>query len=160
MIGNAGFIEGLGVREGTSSFINLQYANDTLMFGNCNITLKAILFNFEIWSGLSIDFHKSAVIFFAHKELTAYLVTSILNCPIQDFPIKYLGIPIKLGALRKGDWSSPIDSLEKKLEGWKGKLLSLGGHITLLNSSLFAYSPVFLVVLQNADMGGTENRQN
>lgn len=29
-----------------------------------------------------------------------------------------------------------LDSIQRKLEGWRGKLLSLGGRITLLNAVL------------------------
>ena len=42
------------------------------------------------------------------------------------------------------DWIPPIERIEKKLQGWKGKLLLLGGHITPVNASLSA-TPLYLL---------------
>lgn len=44
----------------TTKFINLQYAYDTLIFGNYDIRqaimLKGIMRCFEVWSGLRISY--------------------------------------------------------------------------------------------------------
>jgi len=48
------------------------------------------------------------------------------------------------GKLRKRDWISLIEKIERELDGGKGILLSLGGGRTLLNSSL-SVSPLYFL---------------
>ena len=38
--------------------------------------------------------------------------------------------------LRNTDWKMIDEKFEKKLSGWKGKLMSVGGHIVPINSVL------------------------
>jgi hypothetical protein len=52
------------------------------------------------------------------------------------FPLKYLGIPIHYRKLRNADWKRVEEGFEKRLIGWKGKHLSTGGRLTLINSVL------------------------
>lgn len=47
-------------------------------------------------------------------------------------PDKILGIPFKSRRLNRSDWESLFDMFEKKLESWKGSLLSLGGRWSYL----------------------------
>ena len=42
------------------------------------------------------------------------------------------------------DWKIIIDRIEKKLSNWKGKMLSFGGRLVLLNSVLSSL-PVFML---------------
>ena len=46
--------------------------------------------------------------------------------------------------LKKLHWRSFIDRIQKRLAGWKEKLLSLRGRITLKNVILFVISIYFL----------------
>jgi len=41
------------------------------------------------------------------------------------------------------DWFSVEDRFQKKLASWKGKLLSVGGRLVLINSILFSL-PMFM----------------
>ena len=50
-----------------------------------------------------------------------------------DFPFKYLGIPIHFRKLRNHDWKGVEDRAEKKLSNWKGKSMSVGGRLVLIN---------------------------
>ena len=52
------------------------------------------------------------------------------------FPIMYLGIPIHYRRLTNAEWKHVEDRLQAKLSSWKGKLLSLGGRLVLINSVL------------------------
>ena len=45
-------------------------------------------------------------------------------------------MPIDKKKINKNLWSSIIEKLEKRLAGWQGRFLSLGGRLTLLNSCL------------------------
>ena len=60
------------------------------------------------------------------------------KCKVASFPIKYLGLPLHDRKLQVKDWRFLIDKVEKKLQNWKGQLLSIGGRITLINAVLSA----------------------
>ncbi|GKV18426.1 hypothetical protein SLEP1_g28813 [Rubroshorea leprosula] len=59
-----------------------------------------------------------------------------LHCKEGELPFKYLGIPIGGNNRRKSMWQPMVQSVEKKLASWKGRYLSTGGCITLINSVL------------------------
>jgi len=98
--------------------------------------MKLLLCAFEQVSGLKINFHKSELICFgdAHDSLEAYM--DLFACKQGTLSIKYLGIPIHYKKLRNSDWKSIEERFEKRLSSWKGKHLSIGGRLTLINSVL------------------------
>jgi hypothetical protein len=57
-----------------------------------------------------------------------------LGCKLTKLPIIYLGIPLHYKKLIADHWNFFITKIENKLQSWKGKLLSIGGRVTLLNS--------------------------
>jgi hypothetical protein len=118
----------------------LQYADDTILFMDHDLdkarNLKLLLFAFELASGLKINFHKSELFCFgdAHEQVELY--TELFGCKAGNFPINYLGIPIHFKKLRNRDWARVGERFEKRLSSWKGKHLSIGGRLTLINSVL------------------------
>jgi hypothetical protein len=50
--------------------------------------------------------------------------------------VKVLGIPIHYRKLSNSDWKRVEERFEKRLNSWKGKHLSIGGKLTLINSVL------------------------
>jgi hypothetical protein len=58
------------------------------------------------------------------------------GCKEGDFPFRYLGIPMSPRKLSNGDWRLVEERFQKKLSSWKGKMLSLGGRLDLINSVL------------------------
>jgi hypothetical protein len=87
-------------------------------------------------SGLKINFHKSEIYCFSEANDVKELYANIFTCHISNLPMKYLGVPIDNKKLSKNIWSSIEEKMEKRLAGWQGKFLSLGGRLTLLNSCL------------------------
>ena len=118
----------------------LQYADDTILFMEHDlekaINLKLILSAFEQLSGLKINFHKSELFCFgeASNHISAY--TELFGCQQGQFPMSYLGIPIHYRRLTNAEWKQVEQRLEKRLSSWKGKLLSVGGCLVLINSVL------------------------
>jgi hypothetical protein len=118
----------------------LQYADDTILFMDHDIdkacNLKLLLFAFEQASGLKINFHKSEVFCFGaiQEKLEQYI--ELFGCKPGKLPISYLGIPIHFKKLRIRDWAKVEECFEKSLSIWKGKHLSIGGHLTLIMSVL------------------------
>jgi hypothetical protein len=87
-------------------------------------------------SGLKINFHKSEILYFGDAKEIDFLYADIFTCPIGNLPMKYLGVPIDKKKINKNLWCPMIEKLEKRLAGWQGRFLSLGGRLTLLNSCL------------------------
>ena len=118
----------------------LQYADDTILFMEddleqaCN--MKLLLCAFEQASGLKINFHKSELFCFGEAQTHAETYMEIFACKQGDLPLKYLGIPIHFKKLRNSDWKMVEERFEKRLSSWKGKHLSIGSRLTLINSVL------------------------
>lgn len=77
-------------------FTNLQYIDDTLIFGRCDI-LQACEFKwnlncFETWSGLRINYHKSSLTLIKRENIPSKFIVGIFGCVESEFPIMYLGI--------------------------------------------------------------------
>jgi hypothetical protein len=137
---NEGLIKGLIPHIIRNGCCCLQYADDTIFFiqdcleGARN--LKFIFCLFEHMSGLKINFHMSENYCFGEANEVKELYANIFTCPIGSLPMKYLGVPIDNKKLSKNLWCSMEEKMEKKLAGWQGRFLSLGGRLTLLNSCL------------------------
>ena len=60
----------------------------------------------------------------------------LFGCKSECTPFKYLGIPMHHRKLPNSDWIVIEERFQKKLSSWKGKLLSVGGRLVLINSVL------------------------
>ena len=68
----------------------------------------------------------------------------IFGCSQGMFPFRYLGIPMHYRRLQNSDWKGVDERFQKRLSGWKEKLLSAGGKLVLINSVL-SNLPLFMV---------------
>ena len=118
----------------------LQYANDTILFMDHDIdkamNLKLILSAFEQLSGLKINFHKSELFCFGEAKEAIQQYTDLFGCGQGQFPMRYLGIPIHYRRLTNAEWKEVEERLQKRLGSWKGKLLTVGRRLVLINSVL------------------------
>jgi hypothetical protein len=53
---------------------------------------------------------------------------------VTGLPCQYLGLPLRLGRLRREDEQILIDRVAGKLPNWKGKLLNKAGRLALVQS--------------------------
>jgi len=92
---------------------SLQFADDTLIFCKANradiTNLKLILYLFEGFSGLSINFAKSSLVYFGKYASRGLMLASLLHCPLESLPFKYLGLPLNSRKLTKRDWQPLVD---------------------------------------------------
>ena len=118
----------------------LQYADDTILFMEHDLdkarNTKLLLSAFEQMSGLKINFHKSELFFFGAAIESAGDYANLFGCTHGQFPMRYLGIPIHYRRLTIAEWKHVEERLEKWLSSWKGKMLSVGGWLVLINSVL------------------------
>jgi hypothetical protein len=57
-----------------------------------------------------------------------------LLTPLVSLPITYLGLPLRIGKMKNGDWNILFEKIVAKLECWSTRYLSKGGRLILLNS--------------------------
>jgi hypothetical protein len=72
--------------------------------------------------------------------------SNMFNYAIGNCPIKYLGVPVVGSRLHVADWLSIVEKLMKRLDGWKGSALSLGGRLTLIHSCL-SNLPIYTMLM-------------
>ncbi|XP_028110486.1 uncharacterized protein LOC114308998 [Camellia sinensis] len=59
-----------------------------------------------------------------------------LHCSSQKLPLKYLGLPLGASPSRRVTWRPVVEKFKKKLSGWKRRVLSFAGRVTLIKSVL------------------------
>ncbi|KAL4296867.1 hypothetical protein GQ457_12G029750 [Hibiscus cannabinus] len=79
-----------------------------------------------------------------------------VQCIVDKFPTTYLGLPLGFSRNSIELWNPVIEKFRKRLDGWKGKLLSFGGRITLLRS-VFSNLPVYFMSLFQVPAGVAES---
>ena len=128
--------------------ISLQYADDTLLFLENNLqhakNFKWLLTCFENLSGMRINYAKCDLLTLGLDENENNNFARLFCCKIGSFPIKYLGVPLHFSKLKREDIQPVVDKLIKRVAGWRGKLLSSAGKLTLLKSCL-ASIPIYLL---------------
>ncbi|XP_020681050.1 uncharacterized protein LOC110098531 [Dendrobium catenatum] len=128
-----------GISNGNYKLSHLLYADDVLIFGeatneNCQI-LVSVINDFANSSGLVINHDKSYIMFPKHvsNQLEVCQLLSIHNIVSK---ITYLGIPLSFYRLKVADFLPLLDSINKKLNGWKANLLSLAGRLQYLKFTI------------------------
>jgi hypothetical protein len=70
--------------------------------------------------------------------------SNIFGCQCGTYPFRYLSILMHHRKLSNNDWKIIEQWIEKILSSWKGKHLSVEGHLILINSVLT--SPVMFML--------------
>jgi hypothetical protein len=126
------------VRPG--GILSLQYTDDTLLFSSGNLKairkLKCVLMLFENVSGMKINFHKSKFVPMNLDDSHIHEIAHILNCPVGNLPMQYLGIPLHFEKLKIEDLQSVVNKMLKKVVGWRGKLLDYSSRVVLIKSCM------------------------
>jgi hypothetical protein len=64
------------------------------------------------------------------------MVQTYFPCEIQEFPCKYLGLPLSLKKLTRAQLQPLIEKVADHLPGWKANLLNRVGRATYVQSVL------------------------
>jgi len=133
-------IQGLIPEYFEGGLVLLQYADDTILCIQDDIettlNLKLLLYLYESMSGPKINFNKSEVIMISQDSEKSLRYAEMFNCAIGSRPIKYLGVPVSGNGIQNSNWLPLVEKISKRLDGWKGGALSLGGRLSLLNACL------------------------
>ncbi|XP_058724451.1 uncharacterized protein LOC131595932 [Vicia villosa] len=124
----------------------LQFADDTILLGEASCdniwNMKVILRGFELVSGLRINFAKSNIIGVNVGDWLINAALSFLACKKGSYPFKFLGIMVGDNPRRKKVWLEVVNNIRRRLSSWKGRNISMGGRVTLINSVLNSI-PIF-----------------
>lgn len=99
---------------------------------------------FEHLSHIRINFHKCDLVPINIARDEAQIFAQTLGCRLSSFPIKYLGAPLHHCKLRKEDLQLVVDKIIKRAAGWRGRLLSFGKRLVLVQACL-ASVPFYLM---------------
>jgi hypothetical protein len=141
-----GFCKPFVVKEGEVQISHLQYAEDTLFIGEACVEnlwcVKAILWWFELMSGLKVNFTKSRLFGVNVENDFITIAAKFLNCKLGTIPFVYLGLPVGANPRKEATWKPVIDILQKRLYSWQNRYVSLGGRVIFINSVL-ASIPIY-----------------
>lgn len=133
-------IEGGITQRISDSILAYQYADDTAIVASASITalisLKIVIRLFSSVSGLKVNYQKNSFIPLNVAQEDLGWVQAVLGCNRTHFPTTYLGMPLSITKPRKEAFIPLIEKIERKLGGWKGKMISRGGRLQLVQSVL------------------------
>ena len=130
---------------------HLLFADDSLILMHADRKnadcLMDILNRYCAISGQKISEAKSSIYFSRNTQVdTRAEVCEALNIMIESLSDKYLGLPAMVGADRSDCFHHQIDRVNSRINGWKEKLLSMGGKEILIKSVAQAV-PVYAMMV-------------
>ena len=110
-----------------------------------NFAIYSLFLCLEVVSGLKINLQKLEIVPIGVVQ-DIDLLASIFGCRVVGLHMMYLELP--LGAHYKAStiWNSMLETMERRLAGWKMGLLSKGGRLTLIKCTL-SNIPTYLLSL-------------
>ena len=132
-------ISGVSICKGCPKITHLFFADNSLLFCKANSqecqNLVNILQLYEAASGQKIHADKSSVFFSSNTPNERRSEVLNLLGPMQDtHHKKYLGLPSIIGKSKVEIFAEIKKRVERKLSGWKEKMLSMGGREVLIKA--------------------------
>jgi hypothetical protein len=91
-------------------------------------------------SGLHCNLAKSSVSPIRCGDVDLQPIISILGCPVQHFPIQYLGLPLSVNHLSKADLQPLVDKITRSVPAWTAVLMKKSGRLVYINAKLASSS--------------------
>lgn len=117
-----------------------HFADDTIIFDNGDIqnlwSMKVVFRGYEFMSGLKVNFFKSNIYGINLSKRVLDMSPALLTCGIGTLPFKFLGIMVDDNPRKIEMWKEVINDVRRCLEKWRGRFLSIGGRVMLINSVL------------------------
>jgi hypothetical protein len=109
------------------------YAEDIILIMEHNFewakNMKLLLCAFEHLSNLKSIFIR--VNYFAMGEAKDHTqeYTPLFGCGIEEYPLRYLGIPMHHKRIGNNNWKIIEENIERKLSSWKENIFLMGGDL-------------------------------
>ena len=134
-----GRIKRVSICRGAPKVTNLMFADDSLLFCQATQTegetIAQILQTYERASGQSINLDKSSVYFSSNtSDSQKQQIMRILGVKEVNRIETYLGLPTLVGRAKYHTFSYLKDRIWKKLQGWKGLVLSKASKEILIKA--------------------------
>ena len=100
--------------------------------------MKEILRVFGEASGLKTNLSKCSITRIFGGEEALEEIVSILGCQIQEFPIRYLGLPLSTKKVARAHVHSVVEAVTHKLPPCHGSLMARSGRLVWIKSVLRA----------------------
>ncbi|KAK1326072.1 hypothetical protein QJS10_CPA01g01422 [Acorus calamus] len=129
---------------------HVMYADDLLIVSTATPTqckeIKQVMEETRRLTGLIVNWQKSSIRFSPSvpQRFTRWM-SRILRVQIAPYAWKYLGLPIGGHNLNKQRRLAIMDVVSRRLQGWKGQLLSLAGRTILIQSVMNALPQHFML---------------
>jgi len=148
----AGFFQGIHIGTGNVNITHLQFADDTLIFCEPEIDylriIKRVLFIFQRFSGLSVNYAKSGLIVLGKDESWAKNAAEDLQCKLVQLSITYLGVPLGANMRRLSSWQPILEKVQSRLSLWKASCLSRAGKLVLIKAVLNSLPLYYLSIFK------------
>ncbi|XP_071695782.1 uncharacterized protein [Rutidosis leptorrhynchoides] len=135
-----GHLQGLKIGHDNLNITHLQYADDTIFFGEWNKRnakyISKLLKCFENISGLKVNFRKSKLYGIGTSTTETEQMACYMNCSAGHTPFSYLGLPIGVPTSHASSWQPIVEKFDKRLSDWAAKSISFGGRLTTIKSIL------------------------
>lgn len=103
---------------------------------------------FEALLGLRVNFDKLELVLVSNVHITPQLA-NILGCMVSFLPMNNMGLLLGATSRAIAIWVTVIEKIKRKLVGWKILYLSKRGRITIIKSTGFNFTNVFLFTFPN-----------
>jgi hypothetical protein len=128
------------------------YADDIILFIRPSVqeatAVKEILRVFGEATGLMTNMSKCSITPIFGGEDALQEIISILGCQVQDFPIRYLGLPLSTKRIPRAEVHSVVEAVARKLPPCHGSLMARSGRLVWIKSVLRA-APIYSMMADN-----------
>jgi hypothetical protein len=109
--------------------------------------LTCILHDFGKVTGLSTNFLKTFVVPIRCGNLDLDDILHGITAVRESFPLRYLGLPLTVGCLKRSNIQHLEDKCTGKLPTWSGKYITTAGHAALVKSVIASQAIYYLTPL-------------
>ncbi|XP_062094229.1 uncharacterized protein LOC133800289 [Humulus lupulus] len=122
--------------------VNLCFADDLVIFckgvSNSVQIMRDIFTEFRMASGFSANLQKSQVYFGGLDDRETHQLLESLQFTEGNFPLKYLGVPLRTTKWKAGDCAIIITKIQQKLHIWASRHLLFARRAQLVNTMLLS----------------------